>query len=219
MGIPEAEAERVDVLRRRRLRAVRQTGYRGRVGIYEIMSVTDEMRRLIARKVTGAELCAAARAAGMRSLGEDGLLKVKAGVTTPEELLRVVTDVRKSDGACSKCGGERRAGLHGLSGLRSPPRWWLLALRTAHPARLEVLSRTAPKSTGATAERQASRARCTAAARRPVDRMAVKSCYEVLEISPTASPGEIRHAFRRALAGTTQTRFSTWVRSFRRSRP
>ena len=106
MGIPEAEAEGVTFYDAAGCEQCRQTGYRGRIGIYEIMSVTDEMRRLIARKVTGADLCAAARAAGMRSLGEDGLLKVKAGLTTPEELLRVVTDVRKSDGACSKCGSE-----------------------------------------------------------------------------------------------------------------
>ena len=106
LGIPEAELEGVTLYDAAGCEQCRQTGYRGRIGIYEIMSVTDEIRRLIARKVTGAELCAAARAAGMRSLGEDGLLKVKAGLTTPKELLRVVTDVRKSDGACSNCGGE-----------------------------------------------------------------------------------------------------------------
>ncbi len=106
IGLPEAEAEGVTFYDAAGCEQCRQTGYRGRIGIYEIMPVTDEMRRLIARKVTGADLCAAARAAGMRSLGEDGLLKVKAGLTTPEELLRVVTDVRKSDGACSNCGSE-----------------------------------------------------------------------------------------------------------------
>ena len=106
LGIPEAELEGVTFYDAAGCEQCRQTGYRGRIGIYEIMSVTDEIRRLIARKVTGAELCAAARTAGMRSLGEDGLLKVKAGLTTPEELLRVVTEVRKSDSACSKCGCE-----------------------------------------------------------------------------------------------------------------
>jgi hypothetical protein len=106
LGIPEAGLEGVTFYDAAGCEQCRQTGYRGRIGIYEIMPVTDEMRRLIARKVTGADLCAAARAAGMRSLGEDGLLKVKAGLTTPEELLRVVTDVRKSDGACSNCGSE-----------------------------------------------------------------------------------------------------------------
>ena len=146
----------------------RQTGYRGRIGIYEIMSVTDEIRRLIARKVTGAELCAAARAAGMRSLGEDGLLKVKAGLTTPEELLRVVTDVRKSDGACSKCGSEVEpdfmvcpaCGHHLGGGCSNCGR--------AAPARLEVLSLLRRKHWGDCREAGVSSA-CTAAARRPVD--------------------------------------------------
>ena len=106
MGVTEAEAEGVTFYDAAGCEQCRQTGYRGRIGIYEIMSVTNEMRRLIARKVMGADLCAAARTAGMRSLGEDGLLKVKAGLTTPAELLRVVTDVRNSDGACSNCGGD-----------------------------------------------------------------------------------------------------------------
>jgi type IV pilus assembly protein PilB len=106
MGVAEAEAEGVTFYDAAGCEQCRQTGYRGRIGIYEIMPVTNEIRRLIARKVMGADLCAAARTAGMRSLGEDGLLKVKAGLTTPAELLRVVTDVRNSDGACSNCGGD-----------------------------------------------------------------------------------------------------------------
>ena len=105
MGISEAEGQDVTFYNAAGCEQCRQTGYRGRIGIYEIMPVTDEVRRLIARKVTVAELCAAARAAGMRSLGEDGLSKVKAGLTTLEELLRVVTDVRKGNGSCSNCGG------------------------------------------------------------------------------------------------------------------
>jgi RNA polymerase subunit RPABC4/transcription elongation factor Spt4 len=40
----------------------------------------------------------------MISLGEDGLLKVKAGMTTPQELLRVVTEVRETRTVCSECG-------------------------------------------------------------------------------------------------------------------
>jgi type IV pilus assembly protein PilB len=50
------------------------------------------------------ELRDAAIGGGMVSLGEDGLLKVKAGVTTPEELLRVVTEVRETRSVCSECG-------------------------------------------------------------------------------------------------------------------
>ena len=81
-----------------------QTGYRGRLGIYEIMVVTDELRRTISQLGAEARIREAALAAGMVSLGEDGLLKVKAGVTTPQELLRVVTEVRHTQSRCPACG-------------------------------------------------------------------------------------------------------------------
>jgi len=80
------------------------TGYRGRIGIYEVMKVTDKLRRLIAARVPEDQIREAALAGGMISLGEDGLAKVKSGVTTPEELLRVVTEVREVRTLCSGCG-------------------------------------------------------------------------------------------------------------------
>jgi type IV pilus assembly protein PilB len=80
------------------------TGYRGRVGIYEVMHVNDKLRRIIAQRGPEAHLRDAAIAAGMTSLGEDGLAKVKAGITTAEELLRVVTEVRESRPSCPGCG-------------------------------------------------------------------------------------------------------------------
>ena len=87
-------------------------GYRGRVGIYEIMSVTDDLRRLIAQRGSEAQLREAAVASGMISLGEDGLLKVKAGMTTPQELLRVVTEVRHTRGRCVRRAGPDARGFH-----------------------------------------------------------------------------------------------------------
>jgi hypothetical protein len=80
------------------------TGYRGRIGIYEVMRVTDRFRRLISAKATEDQIRDAALAVGMVSLGEDGLAKVKSGVTTPEELLRVVTEVREMRTLCGSCG-------------------------------------------------------------------------------------------------------------------
>jgi type II secretory ATPase GspE/PulE/Tfp pilus assembly ATPase PilB-like protein len=65
------------------------TGFKGRVGIYEVMPISQELRRIIVAKDGGAALRAAAEAAGMSSLVEDGASKVKAGVTTAEEILRV----------------------------------------------------------------------------------------------------------------------------------
>jgi type II secretory ATPase GspE/PulE/Tfp pilus assembly ATPase PilB-like protein len=80
------------------------TGYRGRIGIYEVMRVTDKLRRLISAKSSEDQLREAAVGGGMITLGEDGLSKVKSGVTTPEELLRVVTEVREMRTLCAHCG-------------------------------------------------------------------------------------------------------------------
>jgi type IV pilus assembly protein PilB len=80
------------------------TGYRGRVGIYEVMPVTDKLRRLIASRAAEDQIRDAAVTAGMITLGEDGLAKVKQGITTAEELLRVVTEVREMRTLCGGCG-------------------------------------------------------------------------------------------------------------------
>jgi type IV pilus assembly protein PilB len=66
------------------------TGYRGRVGLYEVMVVSDEIRSLILRKASGEEVAAAAVAGGMRRLREDGLVKVRQGITSVPEVLRVL---------------------------------------------------------------------------------------------------------------------------------
>jgi type IV pilus assembly protein PilB len=81
-----------------------QTGYRGRIGIYEVMRVNDKLRRLIASRAVEDQIREAAIASGMITLGEDGLAKVKSGVTTAEELLRVITEVREMRTMCGGCG-------------------------------------------------------------------------------------------------------------------
>lgn len=67
----------------------RQKGYRGRIGLFELLVMTDEIADLIVNHAPQAEIAAAARAAGMNNLWQDGLLKVLDGVTTPDEVLRV----------------------------------------------------------------------------------------------------------------------------------
>jgi type IV pilus assembly protein PilB len=103
MSIGETEASTLTFYRAVGCDQCNHTGYRGRVGIYEIMYVSDKLRRQIAQRGSEASLRDAALAGGMTSLGEDGLLKVKAGVTTPEELLRVVTEVREARTQCPEC--------------------------------------------------------------------------------------------------------------------
>ena len=73
------------------------TGYRGRVAIYEVMTLTDELRSMILRGGSAAELKAAAVAGGMRTLREAAVAKVRQGVTSVEEALRVTE--ADSDGA------------------------------------------------------------------------------------------------------------------------
>jgi type IV pilus assembly protein PilB len=80
------------------------TGYRGRIGIYEVLRVNDKLRRAIAERASEAQIRDIALSSGMITLGEDGLAKVKSGVTTPEELLRVVTEVREVRTLCTSCG-------------------------------------------------------------------------------------------------------------------
>ncbi|MCH7481572.1 MAG: type II/IV secretion system protein [Chloroflexi bacterium] len=70
--------------------ACAQTGYRGRSGIYEVMSMTDQMREAFSNDATREELVAQARADGMISMRRDGMMKVSEGITTPYEMLRVL---------------------------------------------------------------------------------------------------------------------------------
>ncbi|MGA9777996.1 MAG: GspE/PulE family protein [Limisphaerales bacterium] len=64
------------------------TGFRGRMGIFEIFTIDDEARKLIYDKAASSVLRARAREMGMRTLREDGIRKVLAGLTTPEEVIR-----------------------------------------------------------------------------------------------------------------------------------
>jgi general secretion pathway protein E len=67
----------------------RGTGYRGRVGIYELLVVDDSVRRMIQSRSNAAEIREAAISAGMRLLRDDGIAKVREGKTTIEEIVRV----------------------------------------------------------------------------------------------------------------------------------
>ncbi len=64
-----------------------ETGYRGRLGIFEILAITEEIKKLIIAKATIQQILEQARKEGFTSLREDGIQKTMAGVTTVEELL------------------------------------------------------------------------------------------------------------------------------------
>jgi len=72
--------------------ACRRTGFRGRTGLFELLTIDDAIRAAIVARSGGKELRAAARASGLRSMRDDGLGKVDAGLTTLEEVRRVVEE-------------------------------------------------------------------------------------------------------------------------------
>ena len=69
-----------------------KTGYKGRMGIYEFMMTNEEIRQLITTKAPIDAIRKVARKTGMVSLRDDGLSKVKAGLTLEEEVLRVTQE-------------------------------------------------------------------------------------------------------------------------------
>lgn len=69
--------------------ACKATGYRGRIGIFELLPIDDDMRLLIMEHATAAKMKKQAVGSGMRTLREDGLLKAISGQTTLDEVLRV----------------------------------------------------------------------------------------------------------------------------------
>ena len=67
-----------------------QTGYRGRVALHEVMTVTEEIERLAVARASSAEIARLAREQGMLTLRQDGWAKAQLGITSIEEILRVV---------------------------------------------------------------------------------------------------------------------------------
>jgi len=65
------------------------TGFKGRIGIFEMVEMNNELRELAFRKAPAAEIRKAAKASGMRTLMEDGKLKIFKGTTTPAEVARI----------------------------------------------------------------------------------------------------------------------------------
>jgi RNA polymerase subunit RPABC4/transcription elongation factor Spt4 len=79
------------------------SGYRGRIGVYELFVMNDDFRQMVSTNYKESELLALARANGMRILLEDGLEKVRQGLTTLEEVLRVIGPMVRMERTCQQC--------------------------------------------------------------------------------------------------------------------
>ena len=96
LGCDASEAEGVGELRSPvGCDRCRGTGYRGRIGLFEIFRLNDEMHELVLKRESTRTLAETARRHGMRTLGQSGWEKVKAGHTTFDEVLRVITVTEK----------------------------------------------------------------------------------------------------------------------------
>jgi type II secretory ATPase GspE/PulE/Tfp pilus assembly ATPase PilB-like protein len=80
-----------------------QTGFSGRTGIFELFILNDDFKHFISSNYKEAELTKMARAGGMRTLLEDGIDKVRQGVTSLDEILRVIGSQNKFERPCPNC--------------------------------------------------------------------------------------------------------------------
>lgn len=88
-GDSAEDLERIRVFRGRGCRQCEGTGYRGRVGLFEVLEMNDQLRRLTLSRTDAATIRNAAIASGMRTMFRNGLAKVLLGETTIDELMRV----------------------------------------------------------------------------------------------------------------------------------
>ena len=87
------EGERIQCWRGAGCDACFGSGYAGRLGIFELMELNDEIRHLVMKNEDAMAITAAARRNGMRNLREDGWMKVREGLTTADEVIRVTQDI------------------------------------------------------------------------------------------------------------------------------
>jgi type IV pilus assembly protein PilB len=89
VGFSEEEARTMKCYKGKGCKTCNDTGYKGRVALYEVMPVKDELKELILEGAASTEIKKAAVRLGMKTLRMSGLTKVREGITTVEEILRV----------------------------------------------------------------------------------------------------------------------------------
>jgi type IV pilus assembly protein PilB len=88
LGISQAEAKGITFYKGGGCDSCGETGYKGRQGLYEVMAMTPEARKMVLRGASTAEMKDQAVEDGMLTLRMDGIMKVKRGITTLEEVVK-----------------------------------------------------------------------------------------------------------------------------------
>ncbi len=89
IGVPPTEAKHMKVKQGKGCNRCSGTGYKGRIALYEVMPMTEELREFVLNGASAAEIKREAIKRGMMSLRASGLMRLKEGITTVEEVLRV----------------------------------------------------------------------------------------------------------------------------------
>jgi type IV-A pilus assembly ATPase PilB len=94
LGIPPDEVKSFPVYKGKGCSLCNNTGYKGRVGLYEVMPMKEEVKELVLSRASTSEVKKEAMRLGMKTLRQSGIAKIKEGVTTIEEVLRSTIEDR-----------------------------------------------------------------------------------------------------------------------------
>jgi type IV pilus assembly protein PilB len=94
VGVPPDEVKSFPVYKGKGCSLCNNTGYKGRVGLYEVMPMKEELKELVLSRASTSEIKKEAIRLGMKTLRQSGIAKIKEGVTTIEEVLRSTIDDR-----------------------------------------------------------------------------------------------------------------------------
>jgi len=96
------------------------SGYRGRIGIYEILPMTRQIREAITANASEEDIIRLAAARGMKTLGQAALEQVREGITTLEDVYRVVGAEEESGTSCTECGASLASDFTGCPSCGNP---------------------------------------------------------------------------------------------------
>jgi type IV pilus assembly protein PilB len=94
VGVPPDEVKSFPVYKGKGCSLCNNTGYKGRVGLYEVMTMKEELKELVLSRASTSEIKKEAIRLGMKTLRQSGIAKIKEGVTTIEEVLRSTMEDR-----------------------------------------------------------------------------------------------------------------------------